>query len=280
MEFKDDIDHIINNYKNQLNLFKIKKEPNDCYSTNNQLLNEMQNDNLKLQTQLINNKKLIFNLNQKILDLQNEISDLKQLMENKENEYNQKIENTIKKYEEQVYQITISKNEEQKLIDNFFKFFNNNLNVFIKTELITIGDSAKIFYDENNISKNIDNFNFALTTIDTFINKLMKDNTQMYNDLVKLETNQNITESNNQQQYQDIQNENLFLKQQLNDLTDRLKTIENNKLKVKKSNKKINNNNDLVDKKNYDSNPMSQLKKKIEDLENRLKSNDSSELDI
>ena len=89
MEFKDDIDHIINNYKNQLNLFKIKKEPNDCYSTNNQLLNEMQNDNLKLQTQLINNKKLIFNLNQKILDLQNEISDLKQLIENKENEYNQ-----------------------------------------------------------------------------------------------------------------------------------------------------------------------------------------------
>ena len=48
-----------------------------------------------------------------------------------------------------------------------------------------MGDTAKVCYDINNKDKNVLSTDFVIHIIDTFIKKLMVDNTEMFNQLGK-----------------------------------------------------------------------------------------------
>jgi hypothetical protein len=309
----------INNYepKNEENI-----NFNTSYIKNkNFLAQEMEKDNIKLGSALtlekskvvqllnllkikeneINNlKQQIDSFEEKINEIKNKYQDIinsmKQEQNNKLNELYNKLTNENNRLQMDLnenkknnellldkYNNELSKNE--KMLKIFFDFFNKNIEVYKKTEILK-GENLVIKgkdYSE-------DKATLAIETWDKLINKLFQDNKDLYNELVRLKG-----EIGN---YDIIMNQNTNFIQQENDslkkLVDKL-SFENKilKSKINTKNNQLNNTNNnqhhhIVhsicrhcsnnnfeqnnkNRNNKDVSPIQKLRLKINHLENQIK---------
>ena len=309
----------INNYepKNEENM-----NFNTSYIKNkNFLAQEMEKDNIKLGSALtlekskvvqllnllkikeneINNlKQQIDNFEDKINEIKNKYQDIinsmKQEQNNKLNELYNKLTNENNRLQTDLnenkknnellldkYNNELNKNE--KMLKIFFDFFNKNIEVYKKTEILK-GENLVIKgkdYSE-------DKATLAIETWDKLINKLFQDNKDLYNELVRLKG-----EIGN---YDIIMNQNTNFIQQENDslkkLVDKL-SFENKilKSKINTKNNQLNNTNNnqhhhIVhsicrhcsnnnfdqnnkNRNNKDVSPIQKLRLKINHLENQIK---------
>jgi len=309
----------INNYepKNEENI-----NFNTSYIKNkNFLAQEMEKDNIKLGSALtlekskvvqllnllkikeneINNlKQQIDNFEDKINEIKNKYQDIinsmKQEQNNKLNELYNKLTNENNRLQTDLnenkknnellldkYNNELNKNE--KMLKIFFDFFNKNIEVYKKTEILK-GENLVIKgkdYSE-------DKATLAIETWDKLINKLFQDNKDLYNELVRLKG-----EIGN---YDIIMNQNTNFIQQENDslkkLVDKL-SFENKilKSKINTKNNQLNNTNNnqhhhIVhsicrhcsnnnfeqnnkNRNNKDVSPIQKLRLKINHLENQIK---------
>jgi hypothetical protein len=124
----------------------------------------------------------------------------------------------------------------------FFDLFNKNIDLFNKTEILP----DKIFIKESDFTE--ENAYLAVDVIDKLINKLVQDNKDLFNELIRLnEEMKNMNNSNDDF----IQQENYSLRQLVNNLTK-----ENNILKSKKN---MNNINSIPKSNNYRISKNSQI---------------------
>ena len=248
-EFSNEIENIINDYKNQFEILKNKSnlilnyskrnisnleedyKINENYSPTQNFNVELKNDNLKLQKE---NTNLKFKYNQLIESLK-EKENLLNLLSEKNNdlekqilEYkNQLIEN--EKVDEELNnkslkipfpkkkKIKEEKDIERKIINYFFDFFNSNINLFKNSQILN--SETKIKFDEENKEKNEKNSLYIISILNSFVNKIMKDNQEMFNELMKYKDIIDIQHSNiknvTQDSLEDIKQENIMLKKQL-----------------------------------------------------------------
>ena len=299
---------------------------NDEKKNKSVLTQEMENDNIKLGSaltlekskvvQLLNLLKIkeneINNLKQQIDGFEFKLSDLekkyqeiiesmRQEQQNKINELYKKMSNEINKANinlddnKKNNEILLEKynkelNKNNKIIKIFFDFFNKNIEVYKKTEILKGEQNFIIKSKDYSEDKAV----LAIETWDKLINKLFQDNKDLYNELVRLKSemgNYNILMNQNTNY---IQQENESLKQIIDKLT-----FENNVLKNEnksRQNQINNSNNNNVDhhhiihsvcrhcnhelsesnikKKNKtsrDVSPIQKLRLKINHLENQIK---------
>lgn len=240
-------------------------EFNDLYkkfNVNNNFDNEIKNDNMKLGSaltlekgkviQLLNLLKMkegeidhlkrqIDNFDTKINEIENKYQKIiceleKQQSNNLNNIYNNvsneknklKIDyDEIKKNTElKLEQINIELKKNQKIIKLFFDLFNRNIDLYDKTDIIS-GEKSLFINNENNFTE--ENAFLAVETMDKLINKLVQDNRDLFNELIRLNgeiknNNLMINQNNNY-----IQQENNSLRQLVNDLTNENKYLKSNR---------------------------------------------------
>jgi hypothetical protein len=243
---------------------------NDNNNLNNDLSQEIQNDNMKLGSALTMEKSKVVQLLNLLKMKEGEINNLKQQIDNFEikiNEIENKYQNIIHSIESKQYEKlndiynnlsneknqfkidydNIKRNNElkfeqindelrnyQKVMKLFFDLFNKNIDLFNKTEILP----DKIFIKESDFTE--ENAYLAVDVIDKLINKLVQDNKDLFNELIRLnEEMKNMNNSNDDF----IQQENYSLRQLVNNLTK-----ENNILKSKKN---MNNINSIPKSNNY-----------------------------
>ena len=291
------------------------------------LTQEMENDNIKLGSaltlekskvvQLLNLLKIkeneINNLKQQIDGFEFKLSDLekkyqeiiesmRQEQQNKINELYKKMSNEINKANinlddnKKNNEILIEKynkelNKNNKIIKIFFDFFNKNIEVYKKTEILKGEQNFIIKSKDYSEDKAV----LAIETWDKLINKLFQDNKDLYNELVRLKSemgNYNILMNQNTNY---IQQENESLKQIIDKLTFENNVLKNeNKSRQNQINNSNNNNNvdhhhiihsvcrhcnhelseSNIKKKNKtsrDVSPIQKLRLKINHLENQIK---------
>lgn len=265
-EIKEEINDYIEPNRNKYN-FKYKSKDQLNYSERKDykkntnisdgLMHEMENDNIKLGAALTSEKAKVIQLMNLLKDKENEISNLKKQIDGFElkiNEIENKYQNIINTIEQQqsikindlfnnmsneknklkvnyneikrnsevqLEQANNELNSNKKIINLFFDLFNKNIELFNKTEIFQ-GPKIK----ENNYTE--ENALLAAETTDKLINKLVQDNKDLFNELVRLkgeiDSNNIIMGQNNNF----IQQENNSLKQLVQNLTH-----ENNFLKNK-----------------------------------------------
>ena len=291
------------------------------------LTQEMENDNIKLGSaltlekskvvQLLNLLKIkeneINNLKQQIDGFEFKLSDLekkyqeiiesmRQEQQNKINELYKKMSNEINKANinlddnKKNNEILLEKynkelNKNNKIIKIFFDFFNKNIEVYQKTEILKGEQNFIIKSKDYSEDKAV----LAIETWDKLINKLFQDNKDLYNELVRLKSemgNYNILMNQNTNY---IQQENESLKQIIDKLTFENNVLKNeNKSRQNQINNSNNNNNvdhhyiihsvcrhcnhelseSNIKKKNKtsrDVSPIQKLRLKINHLENQIK---------
>ena len=291
------------------------------------LTQEMENDNIKLGSaltlekskvvQLLNLLKIkeneINNLKQQIDGFEFKLSDLekkyqeiiesmRQEQQNKINELYKKMSNEINKANinlddnKKNNEIILEKynkelNKNNKIIKIFFDFFNKNIEVYKKTEILKGEQNFIIKSKDYSEDKAV----LAIETWDKLINKLFQDNKDLYNELVRLKSemgNYNILMNQNTNY---IQQENESLKQIIDKLTFENNVLKNeNKSRQNQINNSNNNNNvdhhhiihsvcrhcnhelseSNIKKKNKtsrDVSPIQKLRLKINHLENQIK---------
>ena len=181
----------------------------------NEFSYEMENDNIKLGSALTSEKAKVVQLLNLLKEKENEISKLKQQLDNFEvkiNEIENKYQNIINTLEQQqslkindifnniseeknklktdfneikrnsevqLEQFNNELNSNKKIIKLFFDLFNKNLDLFNKTEIFR---GPKIA--ENNFTE--ENAFLAADTLDRLINKLVQDNKDLFNELFRL----------------------------------------------------------------------------------------------
>ena len=251
---------------------------NDNNNLNNDLSQEIQNDNMKLGSALTMEKSKVVQLLNLLKMKEEEINNLKQQIDNFEikiNEIENKYQNIIHSIESKQYEKlndiynnlsneknqfkidydNIKRNNElkfeqindelrnyQKVMKLFFDLFNKNIDLFNKTEILP----DKIFIKESDFTE--ENAYLAVDVIDKLINKLVQDNKDLFNELIRLnEEMKNMNNSNDDF----IQQENYSLRQLVNNLTK-----ENNILKSKKN---MNNINSIPKSNNYRISKNSQI---------------------
>ena len=291
------------------------------------LTQEMENDNIKLGSaltlekskvvQLLNLLKIkeneINNLKQQIDGFEFKLSDLekkyqeiiesmRQEQQNKINELYKKMSNEINKANinlddnKKNNEILLEKynkelNKNNKIIKIFFDFFNKNIEVYKKTEILKGEQNFIIKSKDYSEDKAV----LAIETWDKLINKLFQDNKDLYNELVRLKSemgNYNILMNQNTNY---IHQENESLKQIIDKLTFENNVLKNeNKSRQNQINNSNNNNNvdhhhiihsvcrhcnhelseSNIKKKNKtsrDVSPIQKLRLKINHLENQIK---------
>ena len=291
------------------------------------LTQEMENDNIKLGSaltlekskvvQLLNLLKIkeneINNLKQQIDGFEYKLSDLekkyqeiiesmRQEQQNKINELYKKMSNEINKANinlddnKKNNEILLEKynkelNKNNKIIKIFFDFFNKNIEVYKKTEILKGEQNFIIKSKDYSEDKAV----LAIETWDKLINKLFQDNKDLYNELVRLKSemgNYNILMNQNTNY---IHQENESLKQIIDKLTFENNVLKNeNKSRQNQINNSNNNNNvdhhhiihsvcrhcnhelseSNIKKKNKtsrDVSPIQKLRLKINHLENQIK---------
>ena len=291
------------------------------------LTQEMENDNIKLGSaltlekskvvQLLNLLKIkeneINNLKQQIDGFEFKLSDLekkyqeiiesmRQEQQNKINELYKKMSNEFNKANinlddnKKNNEILLEKynkelNKNNKIIKIFFDFFNKNIEVYKKTEILKGEQNFIIKSKDYSEDKAV----LAIETWDKLINKLFQDNKDLYNELVRLKSemgNYNILMNQNTNY---IQQENESLKQIIDKLTFENNVLKNeNKSRQNQINNSNNNNNvdhhhiihsvcrhcnhelseSNIKKKNKtsrDVSPIQKLRLKINHLENQIK---------
>ena len=259
-----------------LNLLKIKEtEIND-------LKNQIDNFEIKLNEIKTKYQDIIRSMEQeqtnKLNELYNKMSDENNRIQLNLNENQRNNELMLGKYNYE-----LSKNE--KINKIFFDFFNKNIEIYKKTEIL-IGENLLINEKDYSEEKAI----LAIETWDKLINKLFQDNKDLYNELVRLKgeignydiimnQNSNYIQKENESLKQLVEKmnyENNFLKNKMNigknilnnDLNEHHHVIHsickhcvNN---YSESNKKKNGN-------NRDVSPIQKLRLKINHLENQIK---------
>ena len=291
------------------------------------LTQEMENDNIKLGSaltlekskvvQLLNLLKIkeneINNLKQQIDGFEFKLSDLEkkyqEIIESMRKEQQNKINELYKKMSNEINKANINlddnkKNNEillekynkelnknNKIIKIFFDFFNKNIEVYKKTEILKGEQNFIIKSKDYSEDKAV----LAIETWDKLINKLFQDNKDLYNELVRLKSemgNYNILMNQNTNY---IQQENESLKQIIDKLTFENNVLKNeNKSRQNQINNSNNNNNvdhhhiihsvcrhcnhelseSNIKKKNKtsrDVSPIQKLRLKINHLENQIK---------
>ena len=259
-----------------LNLLKIKEtEIND-------LKNQIDNFEIKLNEIKTKYQDIIRSMEQeqtnKLNELYNKMSDENNRIQLNLNENQKNNELMLGKYNYE-----LSKNE--KINKIFFDFFNKNIEIYKKTEIL-IGENLLINEKDYSEEKAI----LAVETWDKLINKLFQDNKDLYNELVRLKgeignydiimnQNSNYIQKENESLKQLVEKmnyENNFLRNKMNigknilnnDLNEHHHVIHsickhcvNN---YSESNKKKNGN-------NRDVSPIQKLRLKINHLENQIK---------
>ena len=259
-----------------LNLLKIKEtEIND-------LKNQIDNFEIKLNEIKNKYQDIIRSMEQeqtnKLNELYNKMSDENNRIQLNLNENQKNNELMLGKYNYE-----LSKNE--KINKIFFDFFNKNIEIYKKTEIL-IGENLLINEKDYSEEKAI----LAVETWDKLINKLFQDNKDLYNELVRLKgeignydiimnQNSNYIQKENESLKQLVEKmnyENNFLRNKMNigknilnnDLNEHHHVIHsickhcvNN---YSESNKKKNGN-------NRDVSPIQKLRLKINHLENQIK---------
>ena len=291
------------------------------------LTQEMENDNIKLGSaltlekskvvQLLNLLKIkeneINNLKQQIDGFEFKLSDLekkyqeiiesmRQEQQNKINELYKKMSNEINKANinlddnKKNNEILLEKynkelNKNNKIIKIFFDFFNKNIEVYKKTEILKGEQNFIIKSKDYSEDKAV----LAIETWDKLINKLFQDNKDLYNELVRLKSemgNYNILMNQNTNY---IHQENESLKQIIDKLTFENNVLKNENKSRQNQIKNSNNNNNVdhhhiihsvcrhcnhelsesnIKKKNKtsrDVSPIQKLRLKINHLENQIK---------
>lgn len=260
-------ENIYNNCKNiNNNIYPI-----DNNNLNNDLSQEIQNDNMKLGSALTMEKSKVVQLLNLLKIKEGEINNLKQQIDNFEikiNEIENKYQNIIHSIESKQYEKlndiynnlsneknqfkidydNIKRNNElkfeqingelrnyQRVMKLFFDLFNKNIDLFNKTEILP---EKNIFIKESDFTEK--NAYLAVDVINKLINKLVQDNKDLFNELIRL--NEEMKNMNNPND-DFIQQENYSLRQLVNNLTK-----ENN---ILKSNKNMNNINSIPKSNNY-----------------------------
>ena len=295
-EMKEEINEVnepeknIYNFNYRLNESKNNKERqyNKRNNLNNELVSEMEIDNIKLGSALTSEKAKVVQLLNLLKKKENEINNLKRQIDTFEvkiNEIENKYQNIINTIEQQQsiklndlfnnladeknqlkfdfneikrnseVQLEQANNEliiNKKIIKIFFDLFNKNLELYNKTEILR---TSKI--DENNYTE--ENAYLASETIDKLINKLVQDNKDLFNELVRLKGE---IDSNNIIMGQN----NDFIQQENNSLKEMVKNLaqENNFLK---SNKSYTNIRTTSNRDNYDLHKNSKTQANFRDTE-------------
>ena len=229
-----------------------KNEPKK-YSSD--LTKEIQNDNIKLQAALtaekLNTIKLNTQLEKYTLELnkaKQEITELKNKLKNKENE----VMNQINDINNDINKIKDENNLNINIIQRFFELFNKNIDLFNKSKIITIDRKTRLVYLEDDREGNNQKISiFAVNSLDILINKLLKDNKELYNQLI--ETKTILDEQNNTPRetftIKEIKKDYLILKEQLQNMIRENELIKNENIKLKNQlvelNNYINNNNNF-----------------------------------
>jgi len=303
--------------------------PIDNNNLNNDLAQEIQNDNMKLGSALTMEKSKVVQLLNLLKMKEGEINNLKQKINNFEtkiNEIENKYQNIIHSIESKQYEKlndiynnlsneknqfkidydNIKRNNElkfeqindelrnyQKVMKLFFNLFNKNIDLFNKTEILP---DKNIFIKESDFTE--ENAYLAVDVIDKLINKLVQDNKDLFNELIRLnEEMKNMNNSNDDF----IQQENYSLRQLVNNLTKENNILKSNRNMPKSNNYRISKNNQMGEREisnsnsnhhhhivhtgcrnctpdcfrsnrsNRDTNLFDNLKLKITDLENQIK---------
>ena len=128
-------------------------------------------------------------------------------------------------------------NDDTIVTKSVFDFFNKYIELFSQMDIINNNYDSMLVYIENDINNlNIKNANFAIKTFDTLIDKLIKDNKDLYEQLMKCKDNGNeeyigedIFENNSGlsdiKNIENIKNENILLKNQLQKLIEDFKNV-------------------------------------------------------
>ena len=287
---------------------------------------EMENDNIKLGSALTLEKTKVVQLLNLLKMKENEISNLKQKIE----KFEEKINDIENKYQNIIYSIEqqqsvklndiynnmsdeqnkikydfdeIKRNSEiqmeqiknelfnsRKIMQLFFDLFNRHIDLYNKTEIL----KGMNIITENNYNEQ--NAFLAADTLDKLINKLLQDNKDLFNELIRLkeeiDNNNIIIDQNNNY----IQQENTSLRKLVNNLTEENNFLKNNKSynninNAQISNREISNtsgqniansvcrhctqecfSNNEGNSSNRDISPIEKLKEKINNLEEQIRS--------
>ena len=281
-EIKEEINEYNEPNKNKYNfkykLNELKNNPERKYYNKNnisdELMTEMENDNIKLGAALTSEKAKVVQMVNLLKEKENEINNLKKQIDNfdvKINEIENKYQNIINTIEQQqsikindIYNNMsdeknklkldyneIKRNNEvqleqanseltnnKKIIKIFFDLFNKNIDLVNKTEIFQGPKITPSNYTE-------DNAFLAVETLDKLINKLVQDNKDLFNELVRLKSE---IDSNNiimGQNNNFIQQENNSLKQLVQNLTHENNFLKNKSYKNLRNIENINNNYEL-----------------------------------
>ena len=164
---------------------KLGKEENisrnyEKYTQNSSLNKELENDNIKLQSLLTLEKTKVVQLTNLLKEKESEINSLKQKINSIEAEFTNIINELKFKYENYNSQ-TVELNK--KIIKEFFEYFNQNLSLFSKTNILKLNFNEKLAFIENDGNSNEKNAIFIIDAFDKLIKKLLVDNKQLYNEL-------------------------------------------------------------------------------------------------
>ena len=176
---------------------KIKNSQQKFFKYSSELTEEIQNDNLKLQSTLTTEKIKIANLNTQVenyeLELnkaKEEIIQLKNRLAYKENELVgqiNNINNINNNINHDLKKIKVENNINKNIIQKFFEIFNKNIDFLKKSNLIPLENNSIINYLENDYEEKNQKLSlFAIKSIDNLINKLLADNKELYEQIIEI----------------------------------------------------------------------------------------------
>ena len=217
----------------------IQKNEPDQFSPD--LTQEIQNDNIKLQSALTAEKLNVVKLNSQIEKYEIELNKSKQQIIELQNQLTIKENDFINQLNNITNDINKIKNENNinmNIIENFFALFNKNIDLFNKSKIISCDKNTQILYLKNDYEGNNEKLSiFVVKSLDILINKLLLDNKELYEQLI--ETKKILDEQNNIQKeidrMKDIKEENIILKEQLQNLLKENEIFKNENLKLQKN---------------------------------------------
>ena len=282
------IDDIINKYKSQLAELKTNSSKNSSFISDTMqkkiitneispnLSKEIQNDNIKLQSLLTEEKikstKLKAQIDHYEYELnkaKQELTELNEIVNNREKEYIQKmndmeakINNDINDKNNIINENSLNKN----IIQNFFELYNKYLDIFYKSKIISFNNQHKLNYSNNESEENKYQLAiFVLNNFDILIQKLLQDNKELYTQMIEIK--KIMDEQNNIQRelemMKGIKEENTMLKIKIQKLNNENNALKNSNLKLKRNLIELNNYlGNKLDDSNY-INSFKQIKRNI-----------------
>ena len=248
-----DVIEIINNKNNSSNnnLVNNESQLNNKDNNNNELNKDfdLERINLKLTSDLTMERAKVRDLEIQLNLKEKEISSLKkQLNFTQMNFYNrQKLFEKIldqKENKAKNFQIAYKnkdfnqiQNSNAQIVKSFFNFFNKYLELFNRKEILDNNSKNKLLYIENDINNlNVKNASFAINAFDILIDKVIQENQELLEKLLKYENKNYIEFNESEKNFENFKNKNnKIFKDKL--LDDESEKIFQNKIKENTSNK-------------------------------------------